>query len=75
MQIHQIINSIFQSNTYILANDKYCWIIDIGDTDKVYDYIDDKYNVKSIFITHSHFDHIYGLNNLIERFPDCTIYI
>lgn len=75
MQIHQIINSIFQSNTYILTNDKYCWIVDIGDTDKVCDYLDDKYNVKSIFITHSHFDHIYGLNDLIERFPDCTIYI
>lgn len=75
MQIHQIINSIFESNTYILTNDKDCWIVDIGDTYKVFDYIDDKYNVRSIFITHSHFDHIYGLNNLIERFPDCTIYI
>lgn len=75
MQTHQIINSIFESNTYILTNDKDCWIVDMGDTYKVCDYIDDKYNVKSIFITHSHFDHIYGLNNLIERFPDCTIYI
>ena len=36
--VHQIINSIFQSNTYILTNDKYCWIIDIGDIDKILDY-------------------------------------
>ena len=27
-----------------------------------------------MFITHSHYDHIYGLLSLLERFPDCIVY-
>ena len=30
--------------------------------------------VRGVFITHSHYDHIYGLPSLLERFPDCCIY-
>lgn len=74
MQIHQIINSIFQSNTYIITNDKYCWIIDIGDIDKILDYINKKYDPKGILLTHTHFDHIYGINNFHEYYPSCKIY-
>ena len=72
--VHQIINSIFQSNTYILTNDKYCWIIDIGDIDKILDYINKKYEPKGILLTHTHFDHIYGINNFHEYYPSCKIY-
>ena len=31
--------------------------------------------IRGIFITHSHFDHIYGLNDLVERYPNVKIYI
>lgn len=75
INLYQIINSIFESNTFILTYENQCWVIDIGDTDKILKYISDKYELKGVLLTHSHFDHIYGLNNLIEHFPDCTIYI
>lgn len=74
-KIHRIVNSVFESNTFIISKGNNCWIIDIGDTEKVHNYIQNNYNLKGIFITHSHFDHIYGLNKLIEHYPDCTIYI
>lgn len=75
MLIQQIVNSIFNSNTYILSDNENCWLIDVGDIDKICQFVLGKYELKGVFITHSHFDHIYGLNNLIEHFPDCTIYI
>ena len=31
--------------------------------------------MKGCFITHSHFDHIYGLNELVKEFPNCVIYV
>lgn len=72
MIITRHINSIFNSNTYILEDKScdYCWLIDIGDAEPFLD----KDNIKGIFLTHTHFDHIYGINKIIEKFPDCTIY-
>lgn len=74
IKVHQIINSIFESNTFILTYENKCWIIDIGDTDKISDFISDKYELKGVLLTHSHFDHIYGINDFLKKFPDCKIY-
>jgi glyoxylase-like metal-dependent hydrolase (beta-lactamase superfamily II) len=30
--------------------------------------------VIDVFITHAHFDHIYGINELIDLFPGCIVY-
>lgn len=75
MMIQQIVNSIFNSNTYILSDNENCWLIDVGDIDKICQFVLGKYELKGVFLTHSHFDHIYGLNKLIEHFPNCVIYI
>lgn len=74
MNISQHINSIFNSNTYLIEDKTYdyCWLIDIGDTDYL---IDKSLNIKGIILTHSHFDHIYGINEIIEKKRDCKIYI
>lgn len=72
--VHQIINSVFKSNTYILTNDKYCWIIDIGDIDKILNCIKKKYEPKGILLTHTHFDHIYGIKDFHGYYPGCKIY-
>lgn len=72
MTITRHINSIFDSNTYILENKSYdyCWLIDIGDAEPFLK----NYNIKGIFLSHTHFDHIYGINKIIEKFPDCIVY-
>lgn len=74
IKVHQIINSIFESNTFILTYENKCWIVDIGDTDKISDFISDKYELKGVLLTHSHFDHIYGINDFHKKFPNCKIY-
>lgn len=77
MIVNQIVNTVFSSNTYILSNetDQNCWLVDCGDAEILIDWIKE-HNKKlaGIFITHSHFDHIYGLNLVVSAFPECTVY-
>ena len=35
---------------------------------------DNKLSVAGVFLTHGHFDHFYGLQALVERFPDCKVF-
>lgn len=75
--IKQIINSILKSNTYILSNGftDEVWLIDVGDVDKVIAELHPNQFISGVFITHSHFDHIYGINELMAAYPNCKIYI
>lgn len=68
-----IVNSIFTSITYILpvGDSRNCWLVDCGDVDKV---IEQGWHVRGVLLTHAHFDHIYGLNRLMEIFPDALVY-
>ena len=77
IEIHSITNKIFTSKTYIISKhgcDK-AWIVDIGDVEPVFEYLNTKHlNVQGVFLTHAHFDHIYGLETLIEHYPHCKVY-
>ena len=67
IRIHDITNTIFSSKTYILyreGEDK-AWLVDIGESG---------FSRLYVFVSHAHFDHIYGLEALVERFPDCKVY-
>ena len=77
IQVEEIVNSIFNSKTYILYNggENAAWLVDIGDLEPVLDFMESNHlTVKGVFITHGHFDHIYGLIGLVERYPNCTVY-
>lgn len=76
LKVKQIINDIFTSNTYVLFDGdyEYCWLIDIGDFNKVASVLPQNVEVKGVFLTHSHFDHIYGLNALHKAFPKSKVY-
>lgn len=71
--IEYIVNTIFNSITYILpvGNQRDCWLVDCGDVENV---IERGCNIKGVFLTHAHFDHIYGINKLLVAFPDALIY-
>lgn len=77
IEIHDITNSIFTSKTYILSKqeeDK-AWLVDIGDIEPVQTYLKERnLVVEGIFLTHAHFDHIYGLEPLVRQFPKCKVY-
>ena len=75
MQITRIVNSVFTSNTFVLTdeNSQDCWLVDVGDIEPILEMVGER-KVKGVFITHTHYDHIYGINRLVERFPDCVVY-
>lgn len=78
IQIKEIVNSIFTSKTYIL----YCegvdkaWLVDIGDVEPAVTFLEEKgLTVAGVFLTHAHFDHIYGFPELVKRYPQCRVYV
>ena len=75
MQIERIINSVFTSNTFVLTDEgsQDCWLVDVGDIEPILKAVENR-RVKGVFLTHTHYDHIYGINKLVERFPECMIY-
>ena len=75
LTVDYITNRVFNSRTYILSDEKYdsVWLVDCGDTDRVLDMIGKK-SVEGVLLTHAHSDHIYGLEELIRRFPTVKVY-
>lgn len=75
MTIKRIQNTVLNSNTFILLDEScsYCWLVDIGDIAPVMEVIGNR-KVKGVFLTHTHYDHIYGINRLVEIFPECIVY-
>ena len=77
MNIYCIKNSIFNSATYLISLNpsNNAFVIDCGDMQPISDFIEQNHlNLKGIFLTHSHFDHIYGLNDLAQDYPNCKVY-
>ncbi len=76
LQVKRIVNDIFTSNTYIVWDDEYdyCWLVDIGDFQKVTDVLPPGIEVRGLLLTHTHFDHTYGINALHEAYPECRVY-
>lgn len=74
MTVHQIINKPIPSNCFVLFNKTIgneCVIVDPGSrSDKVlFDFFENQDLLpKYIILTHEHFDHCWGVNELVERF-------
>lgn len=79
IEVVRFVNSRFTSNTYIIAHPEYdhVWVVDPGDTEAVFEWMKDhsKTVISGILLTHAHFDHIYGMNDIVSRYPECVIYI
>lgn len=77
IEVHSIVNSVLSSKTYILHKngcDK-AWLVDIGDIEPVLSFLQvNKLKVEGVFLTHGHFDHFYGLQLLLENFPECKVF-
>ena len=75
LKIDYIVNSFFYSMTWLLSDEgsSRVWLVDCGDVDPIIEKIVDK-SIEGVLLTHAHFDHIYGLPALLERYPDCKIY-
>jgi len=73
MTVRQVSNSLFTSNTWVLEFSSQLWLVDCGDTDRALQLSGNK-PVAGVLLTHGHFDHIYGLNRLLNYYPDVPIY-
>ena len=75
LKIEYITNRIFNSRTYILTSpeDNRAWLVDCGDVDRVMERMVGM-DVEGVLLTHTHSDHIYGLEELMRRFPKVKIY-
>jgi glyoxylase-like metal-dependent hydrolase (beta-lactamase superfamily II) len=79
IQVKRIVNSSFSSNTYIVSKYKYdnIWLIDPGDTEAVFEWMAThfKNTVTGVLLTHSHFDHFYGVNEILNYYSNCLVYV
>ncbi|MBR0439447.1 MAG: MBL fold metallo-hydrolase [Bacilli bacterium] len=60
------------ANTYLLVDDKdNCVVIDPGkDYSGIVDFIkENELHLKAILLTHGHFDHIRGIENILKEYP------
>ena len=70
-------NLLYNANTYLIRsnfNDDECYLIDIGNAADVLNDISCHEYIKGIFLTHPHYDHICGINQIVDRFPNCTVF-
>lgn len=77
MNVIQIVNSVLNSNTYIISKplEAGIWLVDAGDPLPIIKWISEhNKTLRGVFLTHTHYDHIYGLNLLYENFPDLKVY-
>ena len=75
LRIKRHINTFYTSITYVIYSDdlQACWIVDVGDCRVICKMIEG-YELKGVFLTHVHYDHIYGLNDLQNLYPKVPIY-
>lgn len=68
-------SQLYSSKIYVLedALSDYCWLVDIGSKDL--SFLPDNKIVKGLFITHTHIDHILGINDLLVKYPNCIVYV
>ena len=74
--IDYITNSIFSSRTYWFTekDSNLFWLVDCGDLDHVFHHLPENAKIVGVLLTHVHFDHIYGLNQLIGKYPECKVF-
>lgn len=76
--LKRIVNSILDSNSFLIYDpeDKLAWIVDPGDVLDIIEWVkSNEYQILGVLLTHAHFDHIYGLNLLLDSFPDLVVYV
>lgn len=70
MLVSRLVNTLFTSCTWVLDGK---WLVDCGDVEPLLLLLDGE-QVQGVLLTHGHFDHIYGLNDLCSRFPEARVY-
>ena len=74
MNIQKLTLGLYQTNTYLLANDTEAVVIDPGyEADTILDALAGK-TLKAILLTHGHFDHVGAVKELVAE-TGCEVWI
>ena len=75
-ELYNIYVPYVNTNCYLLSQDKDSVLVDAGgDGNLIIDYLKkNDLNLKTILITHGHYDHIEALDNLCDTFKDASVY-
>ena len=72
MEIHQVVNTLYRSCSYVISHDGISWLVDCGDVEPLLHFIGGT-TLRGVMLTHGHYDHIYGLNALLTLYPSMAI--
>lgn len=75
MEIRRLINRIAGENTYLLSNSSFSFVIDPGsEPERIVEELRAIGKpLAGIFLSHAHFDHIMGLDRLLEAYPETLV--
>ena len=60
---------------WIAYKNDHCFVVDPGEAQPVIDFIEDKqWTLSHILITHEHEDHIGGVQDLVDRYPNVVVF-
>lgn len=74
MKVIQIPVEIYTSNIYKISLGDDVWFVDMGNAKPAIQALSVNEKVKGVLITHAHYDHIYGINELCQTFPECPVF-
>ena len=79
MRIERFIVGMVGTNCYVVSNEETleCFLIDPGAySDKMITYIrENALKPRAILLTHGHFDHIMGIDKVIDRYGEMPVYV
>lgn len=77
IHVTTIVNEILRSCTYVLSKKGKdgVFLIDCGDSQQIFDYVKShRKKVSGVLLTHCHYDHIYGLKDLLAKYPTIQVF-
>lgn len=76
MEIIERTSGIVSTCSYIVKDNGKVYLVDAPDDNKeIISLIEKEGRLDGVFLTHGHFDHIMGLENIYRLFPDTPIYL
>lgn len=72
LRVERYINTLLGSNSWIISLNKEAFLVDCGDFMNIF--CKYPYSFKGVFLTHTHVDHIYGLEKFLGKFPQSIVY-